>query len=150
MGKAPRENRVPIMLSAQELQQIDDWRFANRVATRSDAIRRLTQIALAFDAKADEIAAKSRANTKLILDGIEHLQRVKDSEAAPTGEELRNLFMLFLETMKGASTLGQLINVVASPAKVFRESDGLDFQKADKKRAEAEALLAYFRKSEEQ
>ena len=47
MAKAPRDNRIPIMMSHDELTAIDDWRFANRVATRSDAIRRLAQMALA-------------------------------------------------------------------------------------------------------
>lgn len=42
----PRENRVPIMMSDKELEDVDDWRFSNRVATRSDAIRRLCQIAI--------------------------------------------------------------------------------------------------------
>lgn len=45
----PRDFRVPIMMSDEEMQAIDDWRFANRVATRSDAIRRLCQMALALD-----------------------------------------------------------------------------------------------------
>jgi small-conductance mechanosensitive channel len=47
MAKAPRENRIPIMMSHEELAGIDDWRFAYRVATRSEAIRRLCRIALA-------------------------------------------------------------------------------------------------------
>jgi hypothetical protein len=51
MAKKPRENRVPIMMSDDELAQIDDWRFGNRVATRSDAIRRLCQMALSLDKK---------------------------------------------------------------------------------------------------
>ncbi len=46
MGKKPRENRVPIMLTNEELTAIDDWRFANRVATRSAAIRKLVTIGL--------------------------------------------------------------------------------------------------------
>lgn len=46
--KKPRENRVPIMLSDDELNAIDDWRFENRVATRSAAIRRLVQVGLRF------------------------------------------------------------------------------------------------------
>lgn len=41
MSKKPRENRVPIMMSDEELTRIDDWRFENRVNTRSEAIRRL-------------------------------------------------------------------------------------------------------------
>ncbi|MEE9983607.1 hypothetical protein [Agrobacterium pusense] len=40
----PRVNRVPVMMSESEMEAIDDWRFENRVATRSEAIRRLCQI----------------------------------------------------------------------------------------------------------
>lgn len=49
---ATRENaerktaRVPIMFSLAELEAIDEWRFASRIPTRSEAIRRLCQIAL--------------------------------------------------------------------------------------------------------
>ncbi len=42
----PRENRVPIMMSAEELEAIDVWRFTNRIGTRSEAVRRLCQIGL--------------------------------------------------------------------------------------------------------
>jgi hypothetical protein len=49
MTKSPRENRVPIMMSDEELTDVDDWRYGNRIATRSDAIRRLAQIGLRVD-----------------------------------------------------------------------------------------------------
>lgn len=39
-----RENRIAVMLTDEELKAIDDWRFANRVATRAEAIRRLVTI----------------------------------------------------------------------------------------------------------
>ena len=51
MDIEPRDKRVPIMLTASEIALIDDWRFENRVATRSDAIRRLCRIGLEADAK---------------------------------------------------------------------------------------------------
>lgn len=54
MAKEPRENRVPIMMSEEELTAVDDWRFANRVATRSEAIRRLTATGLKLHAGANE------------------------------------------------------------------------------------------------
>lgn len=34
------------MMSDDEMRAIDDWRFRNRIATRSDAIRRLIQLGL--------------------------------------------------------------------------------------------------------
>lgn len=45
----PRENRVPIMMSEDELRAVDDWRFKNRIATRSDALRRLARIGAVVD-----------------------------------------------------------------------------------------------------
>ncbi|WP_157951566.1 hypothetical protein [Agrobacterium pusense] len=45
-----KDQRVPIMMSEDELKAIDDWRFENRIASRGEAIRRLCQIGL----KADE------------------------------------------------------------------------------------------------
>lgn len=46
MAKNVRENRVPIMMSDDELRSVDDWRFQNRIATRSDAIRRLCRVGI--------------------------------------------------------------------------------------------------------
>ncbi len=63
----PRENRVPIMMSDEELKVIDDWRFANRIATRSDAVRRLVQNALRIDDEIDKIYRKTRALHETIL-----------------------------------------------------------------------------------
>lgn len=51
----PRKNRVPFMLSDEELSAIDDWRFSNRIATRAEAIRRLVQLGL--EAKEKEHSA---------------------------------------------------------------------------------------------
>ena len=50
-----RENRVPMMLTNEELTEIEDWRFANRVATRSDAIRRMCKLALVIDKRSKDL-----------------------------------------------------------------------------------------------
>lgn len=47
-----REKRVPIMMTVEEMTQIDDWSFANRVATRSVAVRRLCKMGI--DSKKNE------------------------------------------------------------------------------------------------
>lgn len=49
-----RDYRIPIMMSEEELKAVDDWRFANRIATRSDAIRRLVAAALLAAAERKE------------------------------------------------------------------------------------------------
>ena len=49
-----RANRVPIMMSSSELVAVDDWRFTNRIATRSEAIRRLCKIGLETESKKEQ------------------------------------------------------------------------------------------------
>ena len=41
-----RDERVTVMMTPDEVKRIDDWRFANRVGTRSDAIRRMIALVL--------------------------------------------------------------------------------------------------------
>lgn len=36
-----KTERIPFMAEADEVRLIDDWRFANRVASRAEAIRQL-------------------------------------------------------------------------------------------------------------
>lgn len=44
-----REQRLQIMVTAEELQAIDDWRFARRMPTRAAAVRELLKRGLAAD-----------------------------------------------------------------------------------------------------
>ena len=66
----PRENRVPIMMSDEELQAIDDWRFKNRIATRSDAVRKLTKIGTLTDEWIDRAGQVIDAAQEKYLDKI--------------------------------------------------------------------------------
>jgi len=46
MDDEPKDQRVPIMMSASELRAVDDWSFARRIRSRSEAIRRLIELGL--------------------------------------------------------------------------------------------------------
>jgi Arc/MetJ-type ribon-helix-helix transcriptional regulator len=46
MANELKTERVCIMMTPSEITAIDDWRFSNRVASRSDAIRKLLQLSL--------------------------------------------------------------------------------------------------------
>jgi len=41
-----RSVRVPLLLTPDEAQEIDDWRYTNRLPNRSDAIRELIRRSL--------------------------------------------------------------------------------------------------------
>lgn len=70
MPKKPRENRVPIMLADEELEGIDNWRFQKRIATRSDAIRRLCQMGLLVDKDIDDGLAYLTERGDRIVDSL--------------------------------------------------------------------------------
>ena len=56
-GSATRTERVPIMMTKDEVGALDDWRFANRINGRSEAIRRLVQIGMSAELKASADAS---------------------------------------------------------------------------------------------
>ncbi len=41
MERDPKDVRLPLMVSRPEADAIDDWRFANRIRTRAEAVRLL-------------------------------------------------------------------------------------------------------------
>lgn len=47
--------RLHMKITAEELAAIDDWRYENRVPSRSEAVRRLVQVALRFHHQINEI-----------------------------------------------------------------------------------------------
>ena len=49
MGELIREQRLQIMITDEELQAIDDWRFARRMPTRAAAVRELLKRGLAAE-----------------------------------------------------------------------------------------------------
>ncbi len=46
MENEPIDQRVPLMLRASELKEVDDWSFAQRIRSRGEAIRRLIRLGL--------------------------------------------------------------------------------------------------------
>lgn len=56
MNGLSRETRLQIMLSNEELEAIDDWRFRQRMPSRAAAIRQLLNAGLRVHQ--DDVAAK--------------------------------------------------------------------------------------------
>ncbi|WPM82061.1 hypothetical protein R5W60_20130 [Brucella pseudintermedia] len=84
--------RLQMVITEDELQAIDDWRFANRVDSRSEAIRRLCQMALNADQYIKEtliLLDKTNANLNAFGDKISDLIE-NDAEFYPVVEEVFN------------------------------------------------------------
>lgn len=55
MPSEKKDQRVTIMMSPSELQQLDDWAFEARIRSRGEAIRRLLAAAIKFSQKHGEL-----------------------------------------------------------------------------------------------
>jgi hypothetical protein len=53
-----KTERLHVLLTKEEMEQLDDWMFAQRVRTRGEAVRRMLKIAVDTTAKAEDAAGK--------------------------------------------------------------------------------------------
>lgn len=65
LGETETE-RMQLKITTAEIRAIDDWRFSNRVPSRSEAVRRLCQIALEADQTSKQIASEAEAFLKTL------------------------------------------------------------------------------------
>ncbi|ANV22865.1 hypothetical protein BA939_02180 [Rhizobium sp. S41] len=72
----PRENRIPIMFSEDELIEIDEWRHENRIATRADAVRRLCKIALFIEQELEPIVDNATEGVGVLADQSRELSEI--------------------------------------------------------------------------
>jgi hypothetical protein len=61
MADLRRPDRLQIMLNAEELRALDDWRFANRLPSRAAAVRELLRRGLA--ARSIQLETDGRQST---------------------------------------------------------------------------------------
>ncbi len=69
MNDLTREQRLQIMLSGEELQAIDDWRFEYRMPTRAAAVRELLRRGLAAEGFAAAAAGEKSEDFGVIASG---------------------------------------------------------------------------------
>jgi hypothetical protein len=62
MSDLSRPDRLQIMLNAEEIRALDDWRFANRMPSRAAAIRELLRRGLAAEGYDMETSGKQSAS----------------------------------------------------------------------------------------
>jgi hypothetical protein len=107
------------MMSDQEMQSIDDWRFANRVMTRSDAVRRLTLIALMFDGDSEAILEKMTNLHGSFFRFCDQLLDLRETDAA-FHEQTRKLMPEFARLVDLVHGTHLDILAIASPARSLR------------------------------
>lgn len=85
LGESETE-RLHVKITADEIEAIDDWRFAHRAASRSEAIRRLCRIGIYMNTTIPEITDRMSvaiAEARLFLDFS-----LRAAEAQEAGEKV--------------------------------------------------------------
>jgi hypothetical protein len=76
-----RGERLQIMLTQEELNALDDWRFSRRMPSRAAAVRELLRLGLA--AEGFDTANGQRSQDFGVMSGGGHPQAVDHSAPAP-------------------------------------------------------------------
>lgn len=69
MADLSRPERLQIMLSADEIKVLDDWRFSRRMPSRTAAVRELLKRGLQVEGIDLETAGKQSASFGVLRDG---------------------------------------------------------------------------------
>lgn len=81
MSDRNRPERLQIMLDADELSALDDWRFAQRMPSRAAAIRELLKRGLAVEQKNSRTTGRQSASFGVLGDRVDH-----EETSLPTGD----------------------------------------------------------------
>jgi hypothetical protein len=69
MGERTREERLQIMLTVEELEALDDWRFSRRMPSRAAAVRELLKRGLAAEGFAIATAGRKSQSYGMLQPG---------------------------------------------------------------------------------
>lgn len=128
--------RLQMIITEDELNAIDDWQFANRIANRSEAVRRLCQVALAleplieknYSLTEDVLKSRYKSWDRLtdILDEIRFPEHAID-EQTPTRDAVRAISDLCSDVLSSqsehelfltAATMREMLNEIKSGDKI--------------------------------
>jgi hypothetical protein len=103
---ATKTERLHLVISPSELNEIDDWRFANRIGTRGEAVRRLAQKGLRLDAAQRRIdaGAKMTATLKVSRRKIERAFERQDPSDARAALFL-DAYVSLVENLQNLATV---------------------------------------------
>jgi len=126
LGEGETE-RLHVKISEQELTAIDDWRYANRIPSRSEAVRRLVQVGLILDRHAWQLveAASDITNDTAVL--LSSPVEISQEEIAGSMLQSWEFALQTVGVMQSAlslrtgATLDEALNQVAATRDVFNK-----------------------------
>ncbi|KQY21009.1 hypothetical protein [Rhizobium sp. Root483D2] len=122
LGETDTE-RMQLKITAAEIAAIDDWRFSNRVPSRSEAVRRLCHIALIWDDHSERLHKKLSDVATLLNDKADEVTGLlgpADSDLPKWALDYVVASMTALsEISEKIGELTQEIGVIGAPAAIM-------------------------------
>lgn len=141
--------RLQMVITEEEISAIDEWQHENRIASRSEAIRRLCQIGLRLDSFAERLPAAVKralvAHNSVVTEASKHVNR--DHLA---WERFKGLTKAISQSADEIDEVWLEVRTLMEEAVQIRSHWNLEesIRLADKTRSEMEQSLARMRQSE--
>lgn len=87
MTELTRGERLQIMLAAEELQAVDDWRFTRRMPSRAAAVRELLRRGLEAEGFSTALAGRKSESFGVIEDGLDGSGPDRAGEGQPKSNQ---------------------------------------------------------------
>lgn len=118
-----KSHQQHLLMTPSEVEAIDTWRFANRIGSRGEAIRRLCQMGMLLEARAASLEDKAR---HIVIDqywdAAEILGLDGNTAAEEVGPRTKNhieaTHAALLDMTADASALGAIARGAATPGKI--------------------------------
>lgn len=116
-----KTERLHLLISPAELDAIDDWRFANRLGTRAEAVRRLVQIGLLTQEALPKLVALSAIALDRLAKAVDKPAEIQQREPDMAPEKYHETIALelfdevnfsFNESFEAYSELMRLIAAI--------------------------------------
>lgn len=118
--------KFQMMMSEREAATLDDWMFSNRMRSRAEAIRRLCQIGMIYDAAADALEDRvvdlyDRMNTR-----VSEVADVLEAQGHESDAFMDSAVDALTKSLDDAEAFSYEFRVVSHPARGFREAASVD------------------------
>ncbi|NTI41585.1 hypothetical protein [Rhizobium rhizogenes] len=119
-----KTERFNMFLSPSEMKAIEEWAWANRIRSKSEAVRLLVQIGLLFDSSANGIAADFFDLTEAFsAKSLAALEKASSEDEEVRAQFTGDVFDLAIETEERMLYLRNRLNMVFQPYLALRSGD---------------------------
>lgn len=142
--------KFQMMMSPSEAQVLDDWMFRNRIRSRAEAIRRLTQIALAIEPMVDDLKGLWKQLAQADGDiGVAVLDAWSNLDTVPFEESLRRINSAVETLSAPALELGMEASKLETTFQSLKAGNDLEaaLKEVEKELSSIDNTKAFIRKS---